>query len=41
MDIGSEEFPSPLPPYIPPRKMNSKLVKYSKDEKLGTFMPLL
>lgn len=32
---------SPLPPYIPLRKQNVKLVKDMKDAKLNIFTPLL
>lgn len=41
METGGEAFPSPLPPHIPLKKPNAKLVKDSKDEKFGTFTPLL
>lgn len=31
----------PLPPYIPSRKRNEKLVKDSNDENFSTFTPIL
>lgn len=34
-------FPSPLPLYISPRKLDAKLVRELKDAKYGTFTPLL
>lgn len=41
METQGPTFPSPLPPYIPLRKPNAKLVKDSKDANFGTFTPLL
>jgi len=32
---------SPLPSYIPPRKLNVKPTRDAKDAKYGTFTPLL
>ena len=40
MEINGATFPSPLPPYIPSRKLDTKPVKESKDAKYGTFTPL-
>lgn len=41
IEIDVAVFPSPLPPYVPLRKMNEKPVKYLKDVKYGIFTPLL
>jgi len=40
MEIDGTVLLSPLPPYIPPRKENEKLVKESKGVKYDTFKPL-
>lgn len=40
MEIDSDTFPFPLPPYIPLRKPNAKPVKDLKDAKFSTFTPL-
>lgn len=41
METKGIEIPFVLPPYMPPRKLNAKLVKDPKDIKFGTFTPLL
>lgn len=41
METYGAVFPLLLPPYIPPRKPNEKLVKELKHAKYGTFTPLL
>jgi len=41
MEIDGATFPSPLPPYIPPKKPYEKLVKESKDAKYDIFTTLM
>lgn len=41
MEIESTTIPSPLPPYLPPKKPNAKPIRDSKDVKCGAFTPLI
>ena len=41
MQTKDKEIPIVLPPYMPPRKPNSKMVKEPKDGKFDMFTPLL
>lgn len=41
MEKEDEDIPVVLPPYMPPKKPNAKLVKEPKEGKTSTYTPLL